>query len=192
MLANPVLAAGQTLVIARNAEAFTLRYGFAAAAEWGTDKLANEGELLKLSVGAGLSLIEIDYSDAAPWPVAGSPGSIELNNIATTDTTLAASWKRSLHANGSPGTIPVPTEDGRAPVIVSLQINGTIATLTIDAALGSGEPQLQTSTDLLGWIDQTATVSQIDGAPSGQRFRLEYPLSDDQRSGDLFLRAALK
>ncbi|MEZ5325570.1 MAG: lamin tail domain-containing protein [Verrucomicrobiales bacterium] len=191
LLANPVLTSGQTLVIARNADAFALRYGFAAAAEWGMDKLANGGELLKLSVGAGLSFIEIDYNDAAPWPVAGSAGSIELSRITATDTTVAASWRRSALANGSPGTIPVIT-DGQVPVIVSLQLDETIATLTIDAASGSGEPQLQTSADLVLWVNQPSTVSPIDGAPSGQRYKLEYPLADDQRSGYLFLRTVLK
>ena len=191
MLANPVLTVGQTLVIARNADAFARRYGFAAAAVWGMGKLANQGELLKLSVGAGLSLIEIDYSDAAPWPVAGSAGSIELNSITTTDTTLATSWSRSALANGSPGTIPV-ISDGQGPVIVSLQLDGTIATLTIDSVLGAGEPQLQTSTDLVLWVNQSSAVSPIDDAPSGQRFKLEFPLTPDQPSGALFLRAVLK
>ncbi|MEM7385001.1 MAG: lamin tail domain-containing protein, partial [Verrucomicrobiota bacterium] len=59
------LQAWQTLVLTRNAEAFALRYGEteSVVADWGSEKLANGGETLKLSYGAGIPVIELTYDD---------------------------------------------------------------------------------------------------------------------------------
>ena len=38
---------------------------FSPVGAWGEDKLANQGERLKLSYGAGLGIIEFEYDDRA-------------------------------------------------------------------------------------------------------------------------------
>ncbi|MGK0188281.1 MAG: hypothetical protein ACI9R3_004073 [Verrucomicrobiales bacterium] len=191
-LPDPVLPAGQTFVIARNADAFLLRYGFSPAAMWGSDKLANQGERLKLSVGAGLSLIEIDYDDATPWPPNSMPGSIELTDVTVTDTTLPIGWRRSTLASGSPGEIPESIEGGKLPAIVSIEIAGAVVSLTVETNQDAGEPQLQTSTDLVSWTDRESKISQPEDGPTGQLFNVEYILSGDQAAEGSFLRVSIK
>ena len=189
-LADPVVAAGQTLIIARNADAFALRYGFSAGGAWGDDKLANQGELLKLSVGAGLSLIEIDYDDADPWPADG-PGSIELNDIMAIDTTSPPMWRRSATANGSPGSIPPTIGPSNSPVVVRIERGDSVVSLTIETDQNVGEPQLQISTDLVTWLDHTSAITQSEDIPDGRRLTIDYTVPDNQNRSGLFLRVSL-
>ena len=191
-LADPNLGAGQTVLIARNATAFNMRYGIAAAAAWGTDKLSNQGELLKLSFGAGLSVIEIDYDNRAPWPESDSSGSIELNDTAAVDNSVASAWRNSADTHGSPGVIPDPAPDGEAPVIVSMELEGNLVRLTVEAPQDVVEPGLQSSADLLSWSDVARAIVQTEDVPNGRRFVLEHTIPGDDSIPDaLYLRVSL-
>jgi hypothetical protein len=102
------LAAGAYAVLAKNPVAFAIRYpGVAIAGTYGTDNLANGGEEVKLSFGAGVSIIEFLFDDAAPWPDSpdGDGPTLVLINPAKPNLNHgdAAEWRASTQPNGNPG-----------------------------------------------------------------------------------------
>ena len=62
------LASGELLVLARNLNAFTIRYGNtnSLAGEYTPNNLSNGGENIKLSFGAGVAIREFVYQDNEP------------------------------------------------------------------------------------------------------------------------------
>ena len=94
-------------IIARNAAALTLRYGtnLLILGSYTPDSLANEGENVKLSYGAGAALHEFSYEPTLPWPNTTNGRSIVL--IAPEkypDPRDPLQWRPSLAPGGSPGT----------------------------------------------------------------------------------------
>ncbi|MGK0185833.1 MAG: hypothetical protein ACI9R3_001616 [Verrucomicrobiales bacterium] len=185
-LVNPVLAAGQTLVIARNADAFAMRYGMTANGAWGTDKLSNQGELLKLSYGAGLSVIEIEYDDGAPWPAVIRSGSIELRNV-TGNNTAAELWRRSALPDGSPNSIPRADPVTQTPIILSVELVGSILRLTTEFHVDAGIPKLHLSRDLVTWSEAESVNTETEELGSTRRHYSEITLEKSDRI--LYVRA---
>ncbi|HUF63051.1 MAG TPA: lamin tail domain-containing protein [Verrucomicrobiales bacterium] len=104
------LEAGAVVVVARNAAALRLRYGDAVpvAGEWGEAKLDNAGERLKLSYGAGLSVLEVTYHDGAPWPEEADGEGYSLEVRVPAVEGLGAEgwhWGLSRELGGSPGAL---------------------------------------------------------------------------------------
>ena len=64
-LTGIIVPAGERILLARNADAFALRHGadLMVAATWGNDRLSNTGERLKLTLGAGVGVIDLRYED---------------------------------------------------------------------------------------------------------------------------------
>lgn len=102
---------GEHLLVVRDQAAFESRYGtgLPIAGEWTPgDKLSNGGERLKLSLGAGTAIHDLDYLDVAPWPVSpdGSGYSLVLRYpdfLPVPDHALPSSWRASASVYGSPG-----------------------------------------------------------------------------------------
>ena len=121
------LDAGALLLVVGNQAAFESRYGKDhPVAGVFTGKLADGGENLKLSLGPGAAIHEIDYDNKAPWPVkAGhslvlaplAPGSVHANPV---------SWNASDAVGGTPGrdeVVVVATPQVR--ITEFMAINGT-------------------------------------------------------------------
>jgi len=74
--------------------------------EFDNGKLSNTGELLTLTNPTGEKLVEIEYSDQAPWPVIadGMGFSLELNNPVG-DNEAIANWRASYVMWGTPGRL---------------------------------------------------------------------------------------
>jgi hypothetical protein len=93
-----VVAPGARIVLARNAAAFTSRYGFAPAGVY-TGKLSNSGENITLRAPDLTTNIRVcTYNVVAPWPVEtdGFGPSLVLKNPATNpDHNIAANWRAS-------------------------------------------------------------------------------------------------
>ena len=112
-----ILQAGQRLVLVRNEEAFTLRYGTEVllAGEY-SDKLSNSGELLQLADAQGTVLQSIPYLDVSPWATEADGDGSSLvaaegsaNNGAESDPSY---WFASEEFGGTPGwagVVPVRT-----------------------------------------------------------------------------------
>lgn len=100
------LSPGKFVVLARDAEAFALRYPGVAIDGVYTNKLADSGETISLVHAAGAPIFSVKYSDLAPWPLtpdgAGNslvPRDANLN----ADPNDAANWRASARVGGSPG-----------------------------------------------------------------------------------------
>lgn len=108
--AGYTLAPGASTLVVRNLAAFNSRYGTGKpiAGVWQTgNSLSNSGEQIKLSYGAGEAIIDFTYDDASPWPVEADTLGYSLVLVSPEsrpDPTLAASWRASRMAGGSPGT----------------------------------------------------------------------------------------
>ncbi|HOX02647.1 MAG TPA: lamin tail domain-containing protein [Candidatus Paceibacterota bacterium] len=106
------LAPGAYALVVRREAAFVARYGpgLPVAGEYhlhaGEDQLANGGERLKLSYGAGNALADFDYDDDPPWPIVadGEGYSLALASPAgAIDYSRPESWKPSAAWGGTPG-----------------------------------------------------------------------------------------
>lgn len=105
------LAAGASAVVVKNPVAFAMRYpSITPAGTYGADSLANSGEELKLSFGAGAAIIEFTYGDsnAAGWPDLpdGDGPTLVLINPAKPGLNHGdpAEWRASYLPNGQPGS----------------------------------------------------------------------------------------
>ncbi len=106
--AATMLAAGANAVLVKNPAAFAIRYpGVTPAGSFGADNLANEGEEVKLSYGAGAAIIEFTYDDAPLWPV--TPDGTGPTLVLKTPTKPALvhndplEWRASYANKGNPG-----------------------------------------------------------------------------------------
>ena len=106
------LSPNARVVIAKNAAAFELRYGSAAAARvvatWpGHPSLENAGERIILLDRAGSNLANFKYEEAGEWPTRadGAGSSIEYigASASQTDYENPLSWKSSIAVHGLPG-----------------------------------------------------------------------------------------
>jgi hypothetical protein len=102
-----VLAPGQTIVLAanNNPAAFAARYPGLVVFGYFADRLNNGGERLAIKGRFGETILSVDYSDEAPWPLSadGSGSSIELIDFGG-DVDAPANWRASTMQYGTPGS----------------------------------------------------------------------------------------
>lgn len=169
------LAPGGTFVLAANAAAFQLKYGFAPNAVF-TGSLNNAGERLTLSLGLNTILRDFTYDNAAPWPTAADGTGRSLVLIApqrNPDHADPLNWRASTASGGNPGAsdaVPFtgdPNADddqdgwsnyqeyalGPNPALtLGVDALGHLTlTHTIAPAADDAEVILQVSEDLLTW-----------------------------------------
>lgn len=104
------LAPGEFAVVAKNTNAFRIRYGddITVAGQFTRGSLSNSGERITLNGPLGSSVQSIDYSDQAPWPVRadGVGASLELIDPQETPHEQLGKhyrWRGSSQFGGSPG-----------------------------------------------------------------------------------------
>ena len=119
------LAPEASVLVVADAQAFALRYGDGLpVAGVYQGQLANGGERLKLSFGAGEGLIDFSYDDGEGWPSEADGGGQSLILAALgdgEDLSQAAAWALG-GLRGSPGLVsedpqvlvarPIPIETG--------------------------------------------------------------------------------
>jgi hypothetical protein len=104
------------VLVVKNLASFRARYGtgLPVAGVWDVnDNLANNGEQIKLSYGAGTAIHDINPTglvryDQPPWPTTpdGSGPSLTLiDPFAAPDHNVATNWRASYINKGSPGTV---------------------------------------------------------------------------------------
>ena len=153
------LAPGGYAVVARDREAFLFRYGGDLAGlvlgEWGMTggKLDNAGERLKLSYGAGTSIVELVYDDEGDWPVAADGEGKSLVLRAGGDPALASSWTASGAVGGSPGKAEENNGAGRETIaLLASEFDEEMGMLTMAWKATVGESYvIEVSDDLKVW-----------------------------------------
>lgn len=116
--AGASLAPGGRVVVILDPAAFAAAHPNVAlesiAGSFASGRLANDGESLKLDDGTGSTVAEFTFDDNAPWPEAADGGGASLVLIdprSHPDPNLAASWRASKTAGGSPGRADAFTID---------------------------------------------------------------------------------
>jgi len=104
------LAAGQIIVLARNATAFESHYGFAPFGEY-AGGLDNGGERIRLLDTDGMTITTVRYNDNSPWPEAADGDGYSLCFEGTGDQDDPLKWRRSNLIGGSPGYDEDPLYD---------------------------------------------------------------------------------
>ena len=102
------LPAGASFALVKNPAAFAIRYpGVTPAGNFGTSNLANGGEEVKLSFGAGAAIIQFTYDDVSPWPVSPDGGGTTLVLKTPAKPGLnhgdPLEWRASYLPKGNPG-----------------------------------------------------------------------------------------
>lgn len=99
------LGVGEILVIAANPTAFAARYGntITPAGPYSGD-LSNSSETVTLSSSLNLPIASVTYSDKWDTTTDGGGFSLVAFNLYPDDINVAAAWKASAAANGSPGS----------------------------------------------------------------------------------------
>ncbi len=95
---------GQFFVLARNADGFASRHGFAPAGTFATGGLNNGGETLTLSHAAGGTVWQVTYADSTPWPATADGHGFTAVPAATNyNSSAGRDWRASAAVHGSPG-----------------------------------------------------------------------------------------
>lgn len=102
-----VLAPGERILVAGNAEALQFRHGpgLPIAGTFQGD-LSNGGELLRLEGLGGAVLKQFSYDDAAPWPLSPDGDGFVLvlhSPSMNPDAALGTNWRASYSRGGKPG-----------------------------------------------------------------------------------------
>ena len=110
-----VLADGQRLVVVRNLDAFTARYGIGGSLDGTgiivagvcTGELDNGGERLSLLARGGGDVLDVEYDDSGDWPgrADGKGASLEIIDPAG-NLDDPANWRSSIAYGGTPGFGP--------------------------------------------------------------------------------------
>lgn len=100
-------------VVTNNISAFTALYGTGATiAGQYAGSLNNDGERVVLRDGNGNPILDFNYSDLAPWPLAADGGGPSIEVIST-DSALygvGTNWRASQENGGSPGYLGFATD----------------------------------------------------------------------------------
>ncbi len=201
------VAPGGYALVVQNTAAFTARYGagLPVAGEWSaTTRLSNGGDRITLQGAGGALIRDFSYDDAAPWPVAadgGGPSLVLISPATNPDHALAASWRASTSAGGSPGAgDPAPPAPFNEPLVrmedallsaprVALSAGAVEIHWTETPGLKNASLIPEISRDLQHWENNAAllNVEILSDAPDGRRM-LARP---DMTRGALFFRLRL-
>ncbi len=110
-----LLAAGASVLVVSNVEAFVMRYGASlpVVGQY-SGQLDNGGERIKLSFGGGTPVHEFEYRDRAPWPeeADGLGSSLEwIGYMGGVDPGDPAGWRASP-VGGTPGVAGPESQPG--------------------------------------------------------------------------------
>lgn len=145
------LAFGQRLVVAKNPQAFAVRYPDVGAVlgPFLDGGLSDGGEVLTLETASGVRLLTMEYGDSGVWPIAadGDGGTLQLIDP---ENTPANELSKPYHwtANGLAAGSPSAELSGRLGVVVS-----EVLAHTDEPAIDAIELQnlSDTAIDIGGW-----------------------------------------
>lgn len=162
------LGPGEFIVLARNPEAFALRYPGVIVDGAYEGGLANGGERLTLVHASGTRLFSVAYADAPPWPAAADGTGFSLVPVQPAlpfDPDAPASWRASARVGGSPGADDLPPD--LPPVVINEVLTHTDPPLA--DAIELHNPGA-TPADVGGWyLTDDRNLPQRYRIPAGTR-----------------------
>ncbi len=180
-LEDTILEGDARLVLARNAEAFGLRYpGIAVAGSWGADQLSNGGERLKLSLGGGAPVIDFNYDDSEPWPADADGRGSSLEFSGEADPNEATQWHASSEG-GTPGSAGSPVSARHRLVWLEVVVEPAIV-VSWRSHIGT-RYQLEWSDNLREWEDLGETITA-----SSEMTEARPSITENRRRTTSFLR----
>ena len=117
---NTILPAGSFLVVARNPAHLQSVYGIANVLGPYTNNLPSSGGMIRLRNELDAVLLEVNYDNKAPWPIAagGAGHSLVLSRPSMGEDQPRA-WSASRLIGGSPGTPEFVTSDPLRSVFIN-------------------------------------------------------------------------
>ena len=117
---NTSLAGRSFVVVARDPEALRQATGMGNVIGPYAGSLPNDGGQVRLSNRAGALLLEVNYQDQMPWPVAadGAGHSLQLARPDYGEGSVEA-WSASAEVGGSPGRADPEIEDPLEAVVIN-------------------------------------------------------------------------
>jgi hypothetical protein len=117
---NATLAGRSFIVVARDPEALRQATGITNVIGPWSGSLPNDGGQVRLSNRAGALLLEVEYQDQMPWPVAadGAGHSLQLARPDYGECSVEA-WSASSEVGGSPGRADPETTDPLGAVVIN-------------------------------------------------------------------------
>ena len=135
------LAPGGRVLVVNNRAAFEAVHGTGRPIAGETpDNLANGGERIKLSYGAGDGIIDFTYDDLPPWPPAadgGGPSLVLVDPLSAPDPGIASNWRASTTPGGTPGSTAAPVFSGDP----AADLDGDGIPALLEFALGGSDSQ---------------------------------------------------
>lgn len=175
------------LVVAADPEKLKARHGITNVLGPWMKRLGNEGDTLRLVKGSGGVVLEVSYSDEAPWPVAadGAGHSLVLVRPSYGENHPWA-WAASAAIGGSPGEPePVPTGAFERVLIDEIFANSTSPALDFIEVRNHG-PVL---VDLSGcWLSDDPLTNKFR-IPEGTQLEAGRGVSFDEKQLGFSLKA---
>ena len=144
-----VSGSGAVVLVVRNQEAFTARYGagLPVAGAYMSGGLRNSGERIVVVDHLGVALQQFSYGTDADWPVLadGHGSSLEVVDL-WGDYSLAANWRASSRYGGSPGVASAAASAG--VVINEVRSRGEAGEPDLIELYNGGDHEV----DLSGWF----------------------------------------
>ncbi len=205
------VAPGGYVVGTNDPALFQAKYGFTADFSYAGTSLSNGGEEVTLVDGGAVTVDDVTYDDAAPWPVAPDGGgpSLELSDLAT-DNADPAGWHASSVDFGTPraantappldlgavATAPAVPSPGQSVEVSAAAPVGTTMSLTYRVMYGGDVtvPMLDDAASPGGAGDGVYAAT-VPGASAGEMVRYKvaaamgaltaaYPPVGDSRPWD--------
>ena len=148
------MAPGDFLVLCADVSAFETRFPNVANVLGNLNfSLGNGGDRVRLFNSRKELVDEVLYDDSAPWPVQADGGGPTLELVrAGSDNAVSASWRASAWISGSPGAPNGPALSEAQPPTLAARLSESEVSLILNAE-AARTYWIQTSTDLIQWID---------------------------------------
>ena len=195
-----IIKPGESLIIVANEDAFKLRHQFSETPDFVagtfTKNLSNSGERIKLSYGAGTSVVDFEFKDQFPWPqnADGKGHSLVLvQHRSVSNHQDPKNWRISTYNGGTPGNNDTVIFSGDANgdansngisdlmeyatqgelEIETLLIEGKVySSISYISVIGADEvvTEIESSTDLNNWAVLNLESASISNQLLGNGF----------------------
>ena len=185
------LLAGESLVLARDAAGFELRYGFAPFAEY-AGGLSNDGERIVLVDEADGVIVDMTYNDKLPWPESADGEGFTLV-LLDGDPAEAGNWRPSAAVGGTPAGSDGVAFGGGSPdellayalgsgeISPKIEAGFLVIEVPVNPTAQDVNYRVEVSTDLSAWSGDVSDVIYLGESAGVRRYRSVDPVDAGKR-----------